>query len=58
MIISNATPLIAFARIGQLTLLQKVLGSVTIPEMVAREISEYVGNRRGVIDSTLAILRF
>ena len=50
MIISNATPLIAFARIGQMSLFQKVVGSVVIPEAVAREISEYAKNRQGVID--------
>lgn len=50
MIISNATPLIAFARIGQMSLFQKVVGSVVIPEAVAREISEYAQNRQGVID--------
>lgn len=50
MIISNATPLIAFARIGQMSLFQKVVGSVIIPEAVAREISEYAKNRQGVID--------
>lgn len=50
MIVSDATPLIAFARIGQLSLLQKVVGSMVIPEAAAREISEYVGNRWSVID--------
>jgi|GEM_PF-3162739 len=38
MIICNATPLIAFARIGQLALLQKVVGTLVIPYAVAREI--------------------
>lgn len=38
MIICNATPLIAFARIGQLALLQKVVGTLVIPNAVAREI--------------------
>jgi len=50
MIISNATPLIAFARIGQLALFQKVVGNVVIPEAVAHEISKYMPNRQGVIN--------
>ena len=50
MIISNATPLIAFARIGQLALLQKVVGSLVIPFAVSREISEYSDIQHGVID--------
>ncbi|PSN13702.1 DUF3368 domain-containing protein [filamentous cyanobacterium CCP5] len=41
MIVSNATPLIAFARIDQLPLLQKVVGLLVIPVAVAREISVY-----------------
>jgi uncharacterized protein len=49
-IICNATPLIAFARIGQLVLLQKIVQNVIIPEAVAHEISEYVGTTQGVID--------
>lgn len=40
-IISNATPLIAFARIGQLPLMQKVVGKLVIPEAVAEEIAAY-----------------
>ncbi len=50
MIISNATPLIAFARIGQLELLRKVVENLTIPQAVAYEISEYTQTKRGVID--------
>jgi predicted nucleic acid-binding protein len=49
-IIGNATPLIAFARIGQLALLQKVVQNMTIPEAVALEISEYVRSTQGIID--------
>jgi len=41
MIISNATPLIAFARINQLDLLHKVAGNLVIPKAVADEISDY-----------------
>lgn len=33
MINSNATPLIAFARIGQMSLFQKVVGSVVIQKL-------------------------
>jgi predicted nucleic acid-binding protein len=50
MIICNATPLIALARIGQLALLRKVVGTLVIPEAVAREISVYSDIQHGVID--------
>ncbi|ACF44973.1 DUF3368 domain-containing protein [Pelodictyon phaeoclathratiforme] len=50
MIICNATPLIAFARIGQLALLQKVVGTLVIPNAVAREISVYSDIQHGLID--------
>lgn len=35
--VADAAPLIAFARIGQLGLLPKILGDVLVPETVARE---------------------
>ena len=44
MIISNATPLIAFARIRQLALLQAVTQGVVIPQAVADEIASYSGS--------------
>ena len=50
MIISNATPLIAFARIGRLELLRKVVENLIIPQAVAHEITEYTQTKRGVID--------
>lgn len=50
MVISNATSLIAFARIGQSPLLRKVVGRLVIPGAVANEISSYTRNRKGVID--------
>ena len=50
MIISNATPLIAFARIGQLELLRKVVENLIIPQAVAHEISEYTQSKRGIIN--------
>ncbi len=49
-IISNATPLIAFARIVQLPLMQKVVGQLVIPEAVAEEIMAYRGTSVGQID--------
>jgi uncharacterized protein len=49
-IISNTTPLIAFARIGQLPLMQKVVGQLVIPEAVAEEITAYCGTSAGQID--------
>jgi uncharacterized protein len=39
MIISNATPLIAFARIGELTLLEGIVHHVTLPETVWGEVT-------------------
>ncbi len=50
MIISNATPLIAFTRIGELKLLAKLVGGIVIPDAVAREISEYGPEKAGYID--------
>jgi uncharacterized protein len=50
MIICNATPLIAFARIGKLALPQKVVGTLVIPNAVAREISVYSDIQHGLID--------
>jgi hypothetical protein len=50
MIICNATPLIAFARIGKLALLRKVVGTLVIPNAVAREISVYSDIQHGLID--------
>jgi hypothetical protein len=50
MIISNATPLIAFAKIGQLSLLQKMVNNLVIPEAVANEISAYPQGQPGFID--------
>ncbi|MEM7537669.1 MAG: DUF3368 domain-containing protein [Chloroflexota bacterium] len=50
MIISNATPLIAFARIQRLDLLRQVVGSLVIPEMVAEEIRGYRGGQYAEID--------
>jgi predicted nucleic acid-binding protein len=51
MIISNSTPLIAFARINQISLLRKVTNKLVIPQAVADEISEYTTNiHRGIID--------
>lgn len=49
-IVSNATPLIAFAKIDQLSLLQKMVGNLVIPTAVANEISAYTQNQPGVID--------
>ena len=49
-IICNATPLITFARINQLPLLQRVVGRLTIPTAVADEISVYAQGRVGAIE--------
>ncbi len=50
MIISNATPLIAFARIDRLDLLRQVVGQLVIPVAVEQEISGYSQNKPGVIE--------
>jgi predicted nucleic acid-binding protein len=52
MIVSNATPLIAFSRIGRLDLLQKVVGNLVIPLAVEEEITGYAKNKPGVIELT------
>ena len=48
-IISNATPLIAFAKIGQLALLQKIGTNLVIHKAVADEVSIYHQGQRGFI---------
>lgn len=50
MIVSNATPLITFARINRLDILEKVLGSILIPNAVYREIVDYDNDKPGFID--------
>ncbi|WP_375328812.1 hypothetical protein [Microcystis sp. BLCC-F210] len=50
MIVSNATPLIAFAQIGQLGLLQEIVKSIVIPKVVALEISTYDQDKTGSIN--------
>lgn len=37
-IVSNATPIIAFAKINRLELFQKIVGEVIIPEEVSKEL--------------------
>lgn len=54
MIISNATPLIAFSRIGQMGLLRRVVGeTLVIPNAVADEVSAYEGPGLGSVDLAL-----
>ena len=48
-IIGNATPLIAFARIGQLQLMRKVIRQLVIPSAVAEEVTNYRGSTAGKI---------
>jgi uncharacterized protein len=50
LIISNATPLITFARINQMPLLQRVVGNLVIPTAVADEISVYAQGKPGAIN--------
>ena len=40
MIVSNATPLIAFARIGELVLLERIVEELTLPQAVWQEVAE------------------
>ncbi|MGE0683401.1 MAG: DUF3368 domain-containing protein [Candidatus Binatia bacterium] len=49
MIVSNSTPLIAFARIGELELLRQVVQHVFVPEAVWNEVTE-AGNRPGTTE--------
>lgn len=39
MIVSNATPLIAFARIGELALLERIVEQLTLPQAVWQEVT-------------------
>ena len=48
-VISNDSPLIAFARINRLELLGKVVGNIIIPQAVAREIWDYQGKGKASI---------
>jgi predicted nucleic acid-binding protein len=51
LIVSNATPLISFSRIGQLDLMRRVIGqTLVIPEAVATEILGAPRASRGAID--------
>ncbi|WP_197064954.1 hypothetical protein [Leptolyngbya sp. KIOST-1] len=45
----NATPLIAFARIGKLSLLQDVVKQLVIPNAVAEEVTNYQGPALGQV---------
>ena len=51
MIVSNATPLIAFSRIGRLDVLRETIAEpLVIPAAVAGEISDYESGEPGSID--------
>jgi uncharacterized protein len=54
MIVADSSPLIAFARINHLPILAKTLGSIIIPESVARECTQD-NSRPGAIDIQEAI---
>jgi len=54
MIVSNSTPLIAFARIGELELLQKLVQHVLVPEAVWQEVTE-AGHRPGAEETRKAM---
>ncbi len=40
-VVSDATPIIAFSRIDKLKLLQQIVGEIIIPEEVSKELFEY-----------------
>lgn len=54
MIISDAGPIIIFARIGRLSLLRKVTGSLTIPDAVHDEIVVRKGGMPGAAEVAIA----
>ncbi|GBE36146.1 hypothetical protein BMS3Bbin07_00286 [bacterium BMS3Bbin07] len=41
LIVSDATPIISFSRIGKLELFHQIVGEILIPEEVSRELFEY-----------------
>ena len=41
LIVSNATPIIAFSRIKGMELFQQIVGEITIPQEVAKELYEH-----------------
>ncbi|MCX7839989.1 MAG: DUF3368 domain-containing protein [Anaerolineae bacterium] len=49
-VVSNATPLIALAKINHLTLLQELFGSILIPQAVYNEVVTYAPERPGAIE--------
>lgn len=49
MIVADAGPLIAFSRIGRLSLLQQVVGQVVIPDAVYTELAERGRDRPGAV---------
>jgi predicted nucleic acid-binding protein len=53
-VVSNASPLINLARIGQLDLLAKVYGGVLIPEAVRREVVEEGAGQPGAHEVDVA----
>lgn len=40
-IVSNATPIIAFSRINGMVFFQEIMGEITIPQAVAKELYEH-----------------
>jgi predicted nucleic acid-binding protein len=50
MIIADAGPIIAFARIGRLALLQQVVGELIVPDAVYEELVVKGGDRPGAAD--------
>ena len=52
-VIVNSTPLIALSKVGQLDVLKKLYGEVSIPEAVFREVTE----KNDVVSSAFAPVR-
>lgn len=53
-VVSDATPLIALAKIGQLRLLQELFGGILIPRMVYDEVVTNSSGRPGADEIRLA----
>ena len=49
-VVSNATPLIGLAKIGQLALLRELLGTILIPQAVYEEVVTRAPDRPGAIE--------
>lgn len=49
-VVSNASPLIALSKIGRLSLLAELFGSITLPQAVYQEVATQAATRPGAIE--------